>query len=89
MYTLPCARVDGRVILRETVDPDGDGDVHLVAIAGPRIVTVKYVRNARPATLAGVGARIRVVGLLSRGRWGTSVVTVLPARRREHHLAHP
>jgi hypothetical protein len=77
LYTLPCARVEGRVIFRQGHDPDGDGDAHVVVIAGPHIVTIKIPRDSRAPRTPGLGARIRVTGLLSHGRLGLPVITAV------------
>jgi hypothetical protein len=67
-YTLACARVEGRVIYRQGRDPDGDGDAHLLVVAGPRMVNLKFRFAGGGAGLPGVGGRVRVVGLLTSGR---------------------
>src|SRR3954471_19370310 len=40
LITRPCARVAGRVLFRQGVDPDGDGDAHLLVLAGPHLVNL-------------------------------------------------
>lgn len=76
-YTLACARVHGRVILRQLRDPDGDGDHHLVVIAGARLVTLKIPLTTH-ASIPGYGARVTAVGRVERGvgQLGTDVVDV-------------
>ncbi len=70
-YTPPCARVVGRVVLRQHVDPDGDGDAHLIVIAGVRVVNLKLPRAGADGApgLPGLGSRVTAVGELVRGRW--------------------
>jgi hypothetical protein len=74
-YALPCARVEGRVLHTQARDPDGDGDRHLVVLAGAHLVIIK-VRRTRitVGTLPGLGARVEAVGLLSRGRLHLPVI---------------
>jgi hypothetical protein len=76
IYTLTCARVDGFVLYRQARDPDGDGDAHLLVVAGPRLVNLKFRRAAGILTLPGAGHRVRVVGVLSDGRFGIPEVDV-------------
>ena len=73
-YALPCGRVHGRVLHVQQRDPDGDGDRHLVVLAGAHVVIVKVVRSRRRPRLPGIGRRMRAVGLLSDGRLGRPVV---------------
>jgi hypothetical protein len=74
-YTLPCGRVEGRVLHVQEHDPDGDGDRHLVVLAGPHVVIVK-VRRSRgaPRALPGIGHRVEAVGILGSGRLSLPVV---------------
>jgi hypothetical protein len=68
LYSLACARVEGRVVYRQGRDPDGDGDAHLLVIAGSHLVNLKFRFAGGGAGLPGVGHRVRVVGLLGSGR---------------------
>lgn len=80
-YTLACARVRGRVVYREAVDPDGDGDRHVVVVAGLGLVTLKIPRSTR-SRLPGYGARVTAIGRYQRdgGRLGSDVVNVASLR---------
>ncbi len=60
-FTVRCAKVRGTVVWREGVDPDGDGDRHVVLLAGHRLVTVKYPRTAS-VRLGGIGSTVQAVG---------------------------
>jgi hypothetical protein len=77
-YTLPCAKVHGRVVYRQEHDPDGDGDRHLVVVAGPRIVTLKIAVTGPRRVDPGLGARVTAIGLWQQGtgRLGSDVVDV-------------
>ena len=68
LYTLPCARVAGRVVYRQSRDPDGDGDAHLLVLARSHLVNLKFRHAAGDPSLPGVGRRVVAVGLLSSGR---------------------
>ena len=75
VYTLPCGRVDGRVLHVQAHDPDGDGDHHLVVLAGAHIVIVKIPLAAdQPRRLPALGDRVAATGELSSGRFGLPVV---------------
>ena len=68
LYTLRCARVAGRVVYRQSRDPDGDGDAHLLVLARSHLVNLKFRRASGDPSLPGVGRRVVAVGLLSSGR---------------------
>ena len=63
---VPSPRVVARVVFREGRDSDGDDDAHLVVVAGPRLVTLKF---RRAAGAPGLGDRIRVTGVLGTAGW--------------------
>lgn len=75
-YLLPCGRVEGVILYREGRDRDRDGDVHGLAVAGRRLVIVKSKRGAVP--IPGVGRRVDLAGTTTRGRFGLTVVDVVP-----------
>ena len=68
LYTLRCARVAGRVVYRQSRDPDGDGDAHLLVLARSHLVNLKFRHASGDPSLPGVGRRVVAVGLLSSGR---------------------
>lgn len=74
-YSLPCATVDGIVVYRQSHDPDGDGDGHVVVFADGRFVTVKYVRAEGRIALPGFGARVHAVGVVRTGHLHSPVIT--------------
>ena len=77
-YVLPCGRVEGVILYREGHDPDGDGDVHGVAVAGRRLVILRSLRGSIP--IPGVGRRVDLAGYTTRGRLGLTVVNLRPTR---------
>jgi hypothetical protein len=68
MYTMPCARLMGWVLYRSDHDPDGDGDRHLLVLAGWHLVNVKVPVDVKAASLPGVGSRVTTAGQLGRDR---------------------
>ena len=64
-FSLRCARVEGTVLYRQNRDPDGDGDRHLVVVAGLHLVKVKFRQGVGPRSLPGIGSTLRVVGHLT------------------------
>lgn len=76
-YTLPCARVHGRVIFRQRVDSDGDGDHHVVVITGFGLTILK-LRKSRGLHFPSYGSRVVATGLFERGsgQLGLDVVDV-------------
>ncbi len=75
---LPCGRVEGVVLYRESQDPDGDDDVHAVVQAGFGLVVVKSREGRRAVRLPGTSSRVDVAGEVLEGRWG---LTEIDARR--------
>lgn len=67
-YTLPCGRVHGLVVYRQSVDPDGDGDAHFIVVAGLHVVNVKLPDGAFMHDLPGIGDRVTATGMVSAGR---------------------
>ncbi len=72
-YLLACAHVKGRVVYVERRDADGDGDAHLVTVAGPRLVVLKLrAGGARPA-LPRVGETVDAAGTVTKDRGLTEI----------------
>jgi hypothetical protein len=67
-----CRTASGRIVYVERVDPDGDGDAHLVlvsreGITGPGISVIDVKRSLRPSPLPGPGDRVSAAGPVYRG----------------------
>jgi hypothetical protein len=70
-----CRAAIGRVIYVEAVDPDGDGDLHVVLasreqITGPGITVVDVERALRPRHVPRVGDTVAAEGPVYRGSHG-------------------
>lgn len=69
-----CAAVTGRVIYVERVDPDGDGDLHVVVSAGsislPGLTAVDVRPGLRPRRDPAPGDRVTAAGPVQRGSFG-------------------
>lgn len=77
---IDCARVVGRIVYRERRDPDGDGDAHLVVIAGRHVLNLKLPMAAGTIQLPGLGRRIAAVGQVTDGPYGLPELRVLQLR---------
>jgi hypothetical protein len=70
-----CRTALGRVVLVESVDPDGDGDLHVV-IAGrdsitlPGFTAIDVRRGLRPRRDPRVGQLVTAAGQVQRGSYG-------------------
>lgn len=81
-----CRAVSGRVLYVESVDPDGDGDLHVVlasraGVSGPGITAIDVKPALRPRRDPEVGDRVSAAGPVQRGSYGQSQVHAL-----EFHL---
>jgi hypothetical protein len=69
-----CAAVTGRVLYVEAVDPDGDGDAHLVLAGGnvtaPGVSVVDVRRELRPRRLPDAGELVSAAGPVYTGSYG-------------------
>jgi len=70
-----CARVSGRIVYVERVDPDGDGDLHVVlvgrdGITAPGFTAVDVRRGLRPRRDPEVGQTVTAAGQVQRGSYG-------------------
>jgi hypothetical protein len=88
-----CATAGGRIVLVESIDPDGDGDAHLVLagsgdVTAPGISSIDVERALRPQPLPGVGDYLRAAGPVYTGSFGqrqiqaTALRVVRTTRRR-------
>jgi hypothetical protein len=79
-FVLRCLRVHGTVLWVQHHDPDGDGDRHVLVVAGLHLVKVKY-RRAVHVDLPSRGSTITVAGVHPRRRSGPfEVLDARPAR---------
>jgi hypothetical protein len=79
-----CASVRGRVIFVESVDPDGDGDLHVVLAAGnvtgPGLTAVDVRPGLRPRRDPVAGDVVSAMGPIQRGSFGQSQIHALRVR---------
>lgn len=82
---LACRSVAGRVLFVESVDPDGDGDLHVIlaggGVSGPGITAVDVKPAIRPRSDPRVGDRVSAAGPVQPGSYGQAQVHAL-----EFHL---
>ena len=82
-----CARVSGRIVYVERVDPDGDGDLHVV-VTDPRGVTLRGLtavdvsKELRPRRDPRIGERAAAMGPVQTGSFGQSQIHALVFRTR-------
>lgn len=82
-----CERASGRILYVERVDPDGDGDAHLV-IADPQGITLRGLtaidvrKGLRPHPLPDIGELVSAAGPVQTGSYGQSQIHAL-----ELHIA--
>ena len=76
-----CQAVRGTVIYVEAVDPDGDGDLHVVLDAGsitlPGMTAVDVAPELRPERDPRVGDRVSAAGPVQTGSYGQSQIHAL------------
>ena len=83
-----CVAVRGRVVYVERVDPDGDGDLHVVVLAGdvtaPGATAIDVRAGLRPRRDPRVGDVVSAAGPVQRGHLGQAQIhaLVFHARRR-------
>jgi hypothetical protein len=69
-----CRSVIGRVLYVERVDPDGDGDLHVVVLGGavtaPGVTAIDVEKDLRPRRDPRVGDRATAAGRPERGSFG-------------------
>jgi hypothetical protein len=76
-----CRTVLGRVLYVESVDPDGDGDLHVVVlgggITGPGVTAVDVRRGLRPRRDPRLGQLVTAAGPVQRGSYGQRQIHAL------------
>jgi hypothetical protein len=81
-----CRVVRGTVLYVERVDPDGDGDLHVVLDAGsitlPSMTAVDVAPELRPRRDPRVGDRVSAAGPVQTGSYGQSQIHALEFRVR-------
>ena len=69
-----CRAVTGRIVYVERVDPDGDGDLHVVVAAGgislPGLTSIDVRKGLRPARDPRIGERAGGAGPVYTGSFG-------------------
>jgi hypothetical protein len=91
-----CTAARGTVLYVERVDPDGDGDAHLVlasaqGVSAPGITAIDVERALRPHPLPRVGDRVSAAGPVYRGSHGQRQIqaTELHVARDRHRDRPP
>lgn len=81
-----CASATGRVVYVEKVDPDGDGDAHLVLaggrVTGPGLSVIDVAPTLRPDPLPRVGDLVTASGPVYRGSHGQRQIEARELRVR-------
>jgi hypothetical protein len=76
-----CRSVIGRIVYIEAVDPDGDGDLHVVVADGsislPGLTAVDVRPGLRPRRDPRVGDRATAAGPVQTGSYGQSQIHAL------------
>jgi hypothetical protein len=81
-----CKAVRGTVVYVERVDPDGDGDLHVVVDAGgitlAGMTAIDIARDLRPRRDPRIGDRVSAAGPVQTGSYGQSQIHALEFRVR-------
>jgi hypothetical protein len=81
-----CLSVRGPVVYVERVDPDGDGDLHVVLAAGditlPGMTSVDVAKDLRPKRDPRIGDQISAAGTIETGSYGQKQIHALVFRVR-------
>jgi hypothetical protein len=81
-----CAAVRGPVLYVERVDPDGDGDLHVVVLGGdvttPGTTAIDVARELRPRRDPRVGDVVAAAGPVQTGHLGQSQIHAVAFKTR-------
>ena len=81
-----CKAVRGTVVYVERVDPDGDGDLHVLVDAGSvtlaGMTAIDVARDLRPRRDPRIGDRVSAAGPVQTGSYGQSQIHALEFRVR-------
>lgn len=77
-----CRAASGRVLALQSVDPDGDGDLHLIlasstSISLPGVTVLDIAKNLRPRHDPHIGDWAAGAGPVQRGSYGQRQVHVI------------
>jgi hypothetical protein len=76
-----CRSVRGTVVYVERVDPDGDGDLHVVVTGGsitlPGTTAIDVAAALRPKRDPAIGDRVSAAGPVQTGSYGQSQIHAL------------
>ena len=76
-----CRSASGRVVYVERVDPDGDGDLHVVVLDGsvtaPGVTAVDVRAGLRPSRDPRVGDQVSAAGPVQPGSYGQDQIHAL------------
>ena len=81
-----CRAVRGTVLYVESVDPDGDGDLHVVVEGGsitlPGMTAIDIAPELRPRRDPRIGDRVSAAGPVQTGSFGQEQIHALELRVR-------
>jgi hypothetical protein len=82
-----CASVSGVIVYVERVDPDGDGDLHVVvtdrhAVTLAGLTSIDVSKELRPRRDPRIGERAAAMGPVQRGSYGQDQIHALVFRTR-------
>jgi hypothetical protein len=76
-----CRAVRGTAVYIEHVDPDGDGDLHVVVAGGsitlPGMTSIDVAADLRPRRDPGISDRVSAAGPVQTGSYGQSQIHAL------------
>jgi hypothetical protein len=82
-----CSTASGRILYVERVDPDGDGDLHVVVAAGsitlPGMTSIDVAADLRPRRDPEIGDRVSAAGPVQPGSYKQPQIHAL-----ELHVRH-